>query len=148
MYANHSVYCIAFADGAAYVGITGGLVEDRVEQHLGADPWGSYPTPPIAVAEQHGLGTPAIVRRVAAGVAYTVKVLASGLTERQARAVEYYEIGKLDKPLNAAGPVKAWRDPLAPDPVRGPVARRRYKGAITPPSPRLRPAQGALLHRR
>ena len=103
MMANHSVYCIAFADGASYVGITGGLVEDRVERHLGADPWGSYPTPPIAVAAQYGLGTSAIVRRVAAGVAYTVKVLASGLTERQARAVEYYEIGKLDKPLNAAG---------------------------------------------
>ena len=54
-------------------------------------------------------------------------MLASGLTEQQAREREHREIAALAKPLNAAGPVRPWRDPLAPDPRRGAGAKLRYQ---------------------
>ena len=55
-------------------------------------PTGGHPSHP----------TPAIVERAGAGVAWSVAVLAM--------------------PLNAAGPVRPWRDPLAPPPEQGAVA--------------------------
>ncbi len=62
---GHSVYQITFANGATYVGSTGGRVLDRLEQHFGADP--GQPAPSITVAAVRGLGTFAIVSRAVAG---------------------------------------------------------------------------------
>ena len=63
-----------------------------------------------------------------AGVAYRVAVLASGLTRDQAREREHREIAALAHPLNAAGPVRAWADPLEPAAAeQGAVAKLRYQ---------------------
>ncbi len=122
---NHHVYRIAFDDGAAYVGITRRSVIQRVEEHFGAaGPHGEkHYDVPIADRLKHSLGTFNIVQRLAAGIPCRVEVLASGLTKDDARAIEWSEIAKLEKPLNATGPTRAWTDPLAPDPRHGAVAR-------------------------
>ena len=90
---GHSVYQITFANGATYVGSTGGRVLDRLEQHFGADP--GQPAPSITVAAVRGFGTFAIVSRAVAGIAWRVVVLASGLSEQRARVWR----GSLDKPI-------------------------------------------------
>ena len=110
------VYRIAFDDGAAYVGMTGRSVLGRIEEHFGATgPHGTpdYRAMPIDERMEWGIGTFRIVERLAAGVACRVGVLASGLTEDEAGQRERREIAKLTKPLNTAGPVRAWSDPLA-----------------------------------
>ena len=127
---GYSVYLIAFDDGATYVGITGGLVENRIDQHFGAAPHGGE-RPPFAA--QHGLGTMRIVQRASAGVTYHVKVLASGLDRSAAFDRERIEIDKLDKPLNAAGPVRAWADPFQQAEVSA-VAHYRYGAVAGPPA--------------
>ena len=112
------VYRIAFDDGAAYVGMTGRSVLDRIEEHFGATgPRGTpdYHTMPMDERMESSIGTFRIVQRLAAGVACSVEVLASGLTEVEAGKRERREIAKLEKPLNTAGPVRAWSDPLAYD---------------------------------
>ena len=123
---GHHVYRIAFDDGAAYVGITGRMVINRIKEHFGATgPHGEpkYYDMPIADRIEHGIGTFNIVERLAAGIPCRVEILASGLTKDDARALEGSEIAKLEKPLNATGPTRAWTDPLAPDPRHGAVAR-------------------------
>ena len=109
------VYRIAFDDGAAYVGKTGRSVFDRIEEHFGATwPRGTpNHTMPIDERMESGIGTFRIMQRLAAGVACSVEVLASGLTEDEAGIRERSEIGKLERPLNTAGPVRAWSDHLA-----------------------------------
>ena len=135
---GHHVCRITFDDGAAYAGITSRSVVDRVEEHFGATgPRGEpkYYDVPMADRFKHRIGTLKIVRRLAAGIPCRVEILASGLTEDDARALEWSEIAKLEKSLNAAGPVRAWSDPLAPDPQLGAVAvwhrlqrHRRHRG--------------------
>lgn len=118
-----SVYRIAFDDGSAYVGITGRSVHERIDTHLGwTDGYGNEIHAETVEARAQ-FGTPAIMRRVAAGVACSVEIVASGLTRHQALDIERVEIAALDRPLNAAGPVRGWDDPLAPDPSSGAVAR-------------------------
>ena len=81
-----SVYRVRFLeDGAAYVGMTGGTVIDRLGRHLRGET---------------GAG---IYRRCRRGMVYRFDVLASGLDERTARRVELAEIGKLRRPLNVIG---------------------------------------------
>ena len=80
-----SVYRIRFEDGAAYVGITGRTVTHRLGQHLRGD------------------GAAGVRQRRRAGVAYRFDVLASGLTEREARRIELAEIARLRQPLNVTG---------------------------------------------
>ena len=126
----HSVYRITFAHGAQYVGITSRSIIDRLEQHFGGSPWGDYPAPALEHAARQGLGTPAIVQRAAAGVSWSVEVLASGLSATAARARERAEIAVLEKPLNAIGAARGWCDPLAPDPRQS--ALIRYLPATIP----------------
>ena len=93
--AGWSVYRIRFADGAAYVGQTHHRVVWRLAQHLSGD------------------GSPRVLQRRNAGVAYRIDVLASGLlTERVAQRIERAEIAKLAKPLKLSGPVHRWSDPV------------------------------------
>ena len=94
---GHSVYQITFANGATYVGSTGGRVLDRLEQHFGADP--GQPAPSITVAAVRGLGTFAIVSRAVTGIAWRVVVLASGLSEQRARDRARAWMRSLDKPI-------------------------------------------------
>ena len=131
---GHSVYRITFADGAQYVGITKRGVVDRLEQHLGADPWGQDTAPPPLTAYRYALGTLAIVTRVAAGVRWTIEVIDSGLEEQEARQREKVEIARLTRPLNGSGPVRPWSDPMAPDPKYGAVAR--FLHGVDPPPPK------------
>ena len=112
---GYSVYRIAFTDGAAYVGITARPVIARIEEHFGATgPQGSpdFSDMPISDRFRSGLGAMAIVERLNAGIGCTVDVLASGLDRSGAMHRETAEIAALEKPLNAAGPVRGWRDPL------------------------------------
>ena len=120
-----AVYRITFADRAAYVGITSWPVLDRVERHLGLD-LEAWEGRPAAERAEAGVGTWAIVRRVAAGVRFRIRCVASGLAEGQARDLERVLIGRLRRPLNGQGARRSWRDPLDPDPGEGPVARLHY----------------------
>ena len=112
---GHSIYAIAFEDGAAYVGMTGQMVMDRLEDHFGE-------------GERGGFGTLAIVERRAAGLAYRFKVLASGLTQEEARWRRDRVIRALEKPLNGTANARSWRDPLALPPEQGAVARYHPNG--------------------
>ena len=52
--------------------------------------------------------------RTDAGIPWSVEVLASGLTESDARTQEWAAIGELEKPLNVIGAYgRRWADPLA-----------------------------------
>jgi len=82
-----SVYRIQFADSAAYVGMTGRPVIDRIAQHI------------------DGSGSPAVRQHIEDGHNdYQFVVLASGLSEGQAREREAREIRALPCPLNASIP--------------------------------------------
>ena len=102
------VYRIRFADGAAYVGMTGRTVTERLTQHLNGD------------------GSPRVRHRRPAGEAYRFDVLASGLTERVARRLERAEIAELARPLNLALPASGAQTPAPrtlPSSVRVYLAR-------------------------
>lgn len=115
------VYRISFADGAAYVGITRQYIAKRVAEHLNCRFQGRVP---------NREGSAAVRQRVAAGVQCRVECLAAGLTEHEARDRESAEIRRLKRPLNATAEAASWRDPLAPDPGCGAVARLyRTRGA-------------------
>lgn len=97
---------IAFDDGSAYVGITGRSVHERIDTHRGwTDGYGNGICAE-AVEVRAQFDTLAITHRVAAGVACSVGVVASGLTRHQALDIERLEIAALGRPLNAAGPVR------------------------------------------
>ena len=81
-----SVYRIQFSDGAAYVGMTGRPVLDRIAQHL------------------DGSGSPAVGRHCVGHLEYRFDVLASGLSEQRARERERREIRALPCPLNTMIP--------------------------------------------
>ena len=82
-----SVYRIQFADGAAYVGMTGLPVLSRIARHLGGD------------------GSSAVWQHIKDGHDdYRFAVLTSGLTEEQARERERHEIHGLSFPLNMSIP--------------------------------------------
>ena len=115
------VYRISFADGAAYVGITRQYIAKRVAEHLNCRFQGRVP---------NREGSAAVRQRVAAGVQCRVECLAAGLAEHEARDRESAEIRRLKRPLNATAEAASWRDPLAPDPGCGAVARLyRTRGA-------------------
>ena len=114
--ASHEVPVTAFDDGADYVGKTRRSVLDRIEEHFGATGPRGTPdrrTVPIDERMESGIGTFRIMQRLAAGATCSVEVLASGLTEDEARTREWSEIAKLQRPSNTAGPVRARSDPLA-----------------------------------
>ena len=95
-----SVYRIQFSDGAAYVGMTGGPVLDRIARHL------------------DGSGSPAVGQHCVGRLEYRFDVLASGLSEQQAREREGREIRALPSPLNTMIP-RPLRPPRpAIDPAR------------------------------
>lgn len=123
---KYHVYCIQFEDGAAYVGMTGQSIEERINDHFGAIQGNPAYLPDLEFAAEHGIGTAAIVQRAVKGVAYRIQCLAFADTEREIRRIEYEEIAKLDKPLNGNGPVGVWNDPLAPKVCNAALARLRY----------------------
>ena len=90
------VYRILFADGSAYVGMTGQPVVERLGQHLS------------------GNGSPRVWQRYRDGAAYRFDVLASVRTEHAAQNIEHAEIAKLAHPLNLAGPVNREQHLLFP----------------------------------
>ena len=81
-----SVYRIQFSDRSAYVGMTGGPVLGRIARHM------------------EGLGSPAVWAHCAGRLEYRFDVLASGLSEHQARERESWEIRALSAPLNKSIP--------------------------------------------
>lgn len=122
-----SVYRIAFADGAAYVGMTRRPVAERLAEHLALEHSLDFDAPPLE-RRQAIRGSDAVLRRAAAGVRYRFRCLASGLDEWQARTLEDAAIRRLKRPLNGTANARRWRDPLADDslvddPARGAVAR-------------------------
>ena len=122
-----SVYRIAFADGAAYVGTTGRPVAERLAEHLGLEHSLDLDAPPLG-RRQAILSNGAVLRRAAAGVRYRFRCLASGLDEWQAKTIEDAAIRRLKRPLNRTANARRWRDPLGDDPLgddpaRGAVAR-------------------------
>ena len=80
-----SEYRIRFEDSTAYIGMTGRTVTHRLGQH------------------RRGDGAAGVRQRRRAGVAYRFDVLASRLTEREARRIELAEIARLRQPLNMTG---------------------------------------------
>ena len=103
----YSVYRFTFADGAAYVGLTGRDVLKRIEEHFGAGERGN------------GIGNLAIVGWAARG-AWRVEVLASGLSRDDAMALERREIRSLSAALNVQNTTTRARD--LHDPARGAIA--------------------------
>ncbi|MDE2821938.1 MAG: GIY-YIG nuclease family protein [Chloroflexota bacterium] len=117
-----SVYRIQFADGAAYVGMTGFSVLSRIARHLGGD------------------GSSAVRQHIKDGHDdYRFAVLASGLTEKQARERERHEIRALPRPLNMSIPRPPHPPRPAIDPARQvPVERILGTHGISgPPSKRF-----------
>lgn len=108
---GHSVYRLTFADGSAYVGMTGRSVLNRIEEHFGAGERGD------------GIGNFAIQERAALG-AWRIEVLASGLSRDDAKAFERQEIARLPAALNAQNATT--RAPDLHDPAQGAVARYRH----------------------
>ena len=108
---GYSVYRLTFADGSAYVGMTGRDILDRIEEHFGAGERGD------------GIGSHAIQNRAALG-AWRIEVLASGLSRDNARALERQEIARLPAALNVHNATTRARDLY--DPAQGAVARYRH----------------------
>ena len=75
---GHSVYRLTFADGSAYVGMTGRDVFNRIKEHFGAGERGN------------GIGNLGIRMRAALG-AWRIEVLTSGLSRDDAMALERLE---------------------------------------------------------
>ena len=96
---------IRFADGSAYVGMTGRTVSERLTQHLNGD------------------GSSRVRKHRMDGVSYRFDVMASGLTEQVARRLERAEIAELARPLNLALPASGAHTPV-PSPL--PPAVRVY----------------------
>lgn len=139
-----SVYRIAFADGAAYVGITSGSVADRLAQHLGLADSLDFDAPAIQ-GRRPGRGSAQVLWRAAAGIRYRFRVLASGLDERQARDLEDAAVRRLRRPLNATSNARRWRDSAtAAGAARtGPGPRLRRRGRRNGPGAVLRGLDGA-----
>ena len=104
----HSVYRLTFADGSAYVGMTGRDVLNRIEEHFGAGERGN------------GIGNLGIRERAAIG-AWRIEVLASGLSRDDAIALERQETARLPAALNVQN--SATRAPDLHYPAQGAVAR-------------------------
>ena len=105
---GHSVYRLTFADGSAYVGMTGRDILNRIQEHFGAGKRGN------------GIGNIAIQERAALG-AWRIEVLASGLARDDAIALERQEIVRLPTALNAQHATTSAPD--LHDPAQGAVAR-------------------------
>ena len=82
----YNVYIIEWEDGAAYVGMTGGAVKERVDRHFEG----------IDIGE----GVYEFVWRHEAGIAYSVKCLHTNLDRHTAEAVERQEIRGRKRLLN------------------------------------------------
>ena len=105
---GHSVYRLTFADGSAYVGMTGRDILNRIQEHFGAG------------ERNDGIGNIAIQERATLG-AWRIEVLASGLSRDDAIALERQEIARLPAALNAQNATTRARD--LHDPAQGAVAR-------------------------
>lgn len=86
----HSVYRIDFSTGAAYVGMTGKPIIERLCQHFG-DPTNDRSIP---------WGHSVITAHAESGATYSFLCLASGLSKLEARKIERDHIAALEKPLN------------------------------------------------
>ena len=105
---GHSVYRLTFADGSAYVGMTGREVLNRIEEHFGAGERGN------------GIGNLGIRERAALGP-WRIEVLASGLSRDDAMALERLETARLPAALNVQNATTRARN--LHDPAQGAVAR-------------------------
>lgn len=114
VYGGYSVYCLTFADGAQYVGMTGRGILNRLEEHFGGGERGN------------GIGEIAIVERAALGP-WRAEVIATGLSKQNAQDVERSEIKKLPAALNSMRAVTQARQ--LNDPGLGAVARLLYGSA-------------------